>query len=131
MPRNIGNVHPVLLEKIGRVLKAMDALGFKMMITDGARTAEVQNTIYQQGRTRPGAIVTNADGYTVRSNHQAKEDGFGYAVDCCFLDANSKPSWSMEMPWATYAACCKAVGLRHGIKLSSTRIDWPHAELPS
>lgn len=131
MPRNLGKVHPVLLEKIGRVLKAMEALGFPMMVTDGERSAEVQHVLYEQGRSRPGAIVTNADGYIVKSNHQAKDDGYGYAVDCCFLDPNGKPSWNMQMPWSTYASCCKAVGLRHGIKLSSTRVDWPHAELPT
>lgn len=124
------DVHPILLRKIDKVLEAMNALGFPMMITDGARTAEQQNWIWQQGRSRPGSIVTNADGFEGISNHQIRDDGYGYAVDCTFLDINGKPTWSMQYPWSTYGSCCKAVGLRHGIKLNSQTIDWPHAELP-
>lgn len=123
------DVHPILLEKIDRVISAMKILGFPMLLTDGARSAEQQHEIWRQGRERPGSKVTNADGYRILSKHQIRPDGFGYAVDCCFLDSTGKPTWSFAYPWETYGLLCKLVGLRHGIKLNSSTVDWPHAEL--
>ena len=54
---------------------------YDFRITAGARTAEEQNALYQIGRTRAGSIVTKADGYKNKSNHQIKSDGYGHAVD--------------------------------------------------
>jgi peptidoglycan L-alanyl-D-glutamate endopeptidase CwlK len=121
-------VHPELLARIDKVLAAMKLIGHPMLLTDGARTAEQQHEIWRQGRERPGKIVTNADGFNTKSNHQIKEDGFGHAVDCCFLTSDGKASWAEHHPWKAYAELCKAVGLKHGIKLNSSTIDWPHAE---
>ena len=74
----IKKVHPKLVE----VMKvAIENSPYDFRITDGARTAEEQNYLYQQGRTRSGQKVTNCDGYKAKSNHQIKEDGFGHAVD--------------------------------------------------
>ena len=71
-------VHPKLVE----VMKtAIENSPYDFRITDGARTAEEQNYLYQQGRTRPGQKVTNCDGYKAKSNHQIKADGYGHAVD--------------------------------------------------
>ena len=39
-------------------------------IISGSRTAKEQHKLYQQGRTTPGSIVTNADGYEHPSSHQ-------------------------------------------------------------
>ena len=123
-------VHPILLERIDKVHLAMKAIGYPMMLTDGVRSAEVQHELWRQGRDKPGKIVTNCDGFDKKSNHQVKDDGFGHAVDSCFLDPNGLPTWNEQYPWKAYGELCKAVGLKHGIKLSSDTIDWPHAELP-
>jgi peptidoglycan LD-endopeptidase CwlK len=50
-------------------------------ITDGGRTVAMQQALYAKGRTKPGGIVTNADGIKNKSNHQAKADGYYHAVD--------------------------------------------------
>jgi peptidoglycan L-alanyl-D-glutamate endopeptidase CwlK len=50
-------------------------------VISGVRSAEAQNALYAKGRAIQGDIVTNADGYNKKSNHQIKMDGFGYAVD--------------------------------------------------
>lgn len=121
------NVHPSLIEKILCVTEAMKVLGFEMMITDGARTAEEQNKLYQKGRTKPGDIVTYADGYIKRSNHQLHSDGFGHAVDCTFV-VNGKPNWDNTNPWEAYGECCKAVGLKWGGDNPNFK-DNPHVEL--
>lgn len=39
------------------------------------RTAAEQNERYQLGRTRPGSIVTNTDGYRRKSKHQVWRAG--------------------------------------------------------
>ena len=119
--------HPVLVEKIGKILDAMTVLGFPMMVTDGLRTQYAQQQLYAQGRTKPGAIVTHADGVLKHSNHQVKADQFGHAVDCCFV-VDGKPSWDGRLPWKCYGACVEALGLRWGGSWKSL-IDLPHAEL--
>lgn len=71
-------VHPKLIEILEEVLKISQ---YDFKITSGARTAEEQNRLYQQGRTTKGPRVTNCDGYKNKSNHQIKTDGYGHAVD--------------------------------------------------
>lgn len=131
--KRLEGVHPALIEKVGRILTAMDALGHPMMVTDGVRSTEAQQRLYAQGRTAPGKIVTFADGVTKKSNHQAKADGFGHAVDCCFLvdidgDGPDDPSWAMTHPWSLYGAMARTLGLRWGGDFVSLR-DYPHVEM--
>ena len=127
-------VHPHLVEKVTRILRAMAVLGHPMMVTDGARSTEEQQELYARGRTKPGKIVTYADGVQRKSNHQPKADGYGYAVDCCFLvdvdgDGPDDPSWAEKHPWALYGAMAKALGLRWGGDFKSL-LDRPHVEMP-
>jgi hypothetical protein len=121
------SLHPVLARRLKMVHEAMLQLGWPMLLTDGARTAEQQHALWQIGREKPGSIVTNADGYKVLSNHQVKSDGWGHAADSVFL-VNGKPSWDEDLPWQAYGEYCKAVGLRWGIRISGW-IDKPHCEL--
>jgi len=132
MPRSkTDKIHPVLERRIGLVLAAMKAAGMEMIITDDVRSQQEQQALYRVGRRgKPGErIVTNADGVVTKSNHQAKDDGYGYAVDCAFKQ-DGKVVWDVpDSWWAAYGALCRAVGLRWGIKVGSW-IDQPHAELP-
>jgi len=127
-------LHPVLLRRIDRVRAAMSALGYPMEITDGLRTEAQQRALWDVGRNKPpiGQIVTNCDGVDKKSNHQAQADGYGHAVDLAFVDPHDpqKLTWDEEMPWQAYGECCRAAGLRWGIKLNASTIDRPHAELP-
>jgi len=117
-------LHPQLIEKVSKVLAAMGALGFPMRICQGVRTAAEQQALYAQGRTAPGHIVTNCDGVKTKSNHQAQADGYGHAVDCCFVGADP---WTG--PFEVYGAAGQALGLRWGGTFSSLP-DRPHLELP-
>lgn len=125
--KKLAGVHPQLIDKITRVLAAMDALGHPMMVTDGVRTLEQQRALYAQGRTAPGPVVTNCDGTEKRSNHQLRLDKLGHAVDCCFV-VNGKPSWDAHLPWKAYGALGEALGLRYGGRFKM--VDCPHLELP-
>ena len=121
-------VHPTLLTKIDHVLAAIAALGFPMRICQGVRTVDQQQALYAQGRTTPGPIVTKADGIHTLSNHQAKADGFGHAVDCCFMT----DPFGEHQPWNAYGAMVEAMGLTWGGGadfLKSGINDRPHAEL--
>lgn len=76
--KNLDGVHPNLV----KVMKAAIVYSpVDFTITEGVRTLKRQQELYAQGRTKPGIKVTNADGIKNKSNHQAKADGFGHAVD--------------------------------------------------
>lgn len=64
-------VHPDL-----QTLFQIVVLFFDCTVVSGLRTLEEQQELYAQGRTKPGDIVTNADGIINKSNHQS-----GNAVD--------------------------------------------------
>ena len=125
-PKLVG-VHPDLVFAVGRILAAMDILGHPMIVTDGVRSTAQQLALYAKGRTAPGPIVTQADGLRVRSNHQVKGDGFGYAVDMTFL-VHGAPVWLETSPWRLYGEMARALGLSWGGVWS--RPDKPHIELP-
>ena len=75
---NLIGVHPNLA-KIMRAAIVDSPVDFT--ITEGLRTTKRQQELYAQGRTTKGSIVTQKNGTTNKSNHQAKADGFGHAVD--------------------------------------------------
>lgn len=128
MTNKLEGVHPSLVDKVTRILCAMAELGHPMMVTDGVRSLKAQRALYAQGRTKPGKIVTHADGVSVKSNHQPKADGFGHAVDCCFL-VDGKPSWAEAHPWRLYGEMAKALDLSWGGDWKRFP-DRPHVELP-
>ncbi|MDV3661621.1 hypothetical protein CMU70_14295 [Elizabethkingia anophelis] len=76
--KNLDGVHPNLV-KVMKMAIVNSPVDFT--ITEGVRTLKRQQELYAQGRTKPGIKVTNADGIKNKSNHQAKADGFGHAVD--------------------------------------------------
>ena len=128
MSSKLVGVHPRLIAAAKRILYAMAELGHPMVVTDGLRSLEQQAFLYAQGRTKPGKVVTNADGVRAKSNHQAKDDGLGYAIDCAFL-VNGRPSWDDAHPWRLYGEAAKSQGLRWGGEFK-TIVDRPHIELP-
>lgn len=119
------NLHPNLIEKIDKVLSVMAFIGYPMRVCQGVRTTSYQQSLYAKGRTTPGPIVTNADGVHLMSNHQPKADGFGRAVDCCFLGPNP---FSETKPWRLYGEVGKVLGLRWGGDWTNL-VDKPHLEL--
>jgi peptidoglycan L-alanyl-D-glutamate endopeptidase CwlK len=100
-----------------------------LIVTDGVRTTEQQQALYKIGRGVPGKIVTNCDGVLTKSNHQAKADGFGHAVDLAF-SVNGEPSWSETQPWQLLGEMAKSQGLIWGGDFKTLQ-DKPHIELPA
>lgn len=134
-------VHPKLIELMK---KAIGDSPYDFKIIQGLRTAEYQNSLYQQGRTKPGKIVTKLDGYNRKSNHQAKSDGYGHAVDiavCGQYDQNGgyvKYTTDAEMfdnkKLVEISKHIKAVAKDIGLEIVwggdwKTLYDTPHYEL--
>lgn len=67
-------LHPDLVRVLRRAI-ATSTIDFT--IIEGVRSKERQAALYAQGRTAPGPVVT----WVKTSNHMAKADGYGYAVD--------------------------------------------------
>ena len=115
MADKLDTVNPLLAEKIKKILAAMDALGFPLKVIQGRRTEIYQHELWLQGRDVHGnivdakKIVTNADGYIKKSNHQS-----GNAVDCAFLDADGKVTFDEHYPWALYGKMGETLGLTWG-----------------
>lgn len=75
---SLEGVHPDLVKIMKEAIKESPV---DFTITEGLRTTKRQQNLYAQGRTKPGIKVTQKNGTTNKSNHQAKADGYGHAVD--------------------------------------------------
>lgn len=80
--KNLQGVNPDLVKVIKTAITNSPV---DFTVVCGLRTTAEQQAIYAQGRTKPGNIVTKADGIRNLSNHQdeadGKKDGLGSAVD--------------------------------------------------
>lgn len=122
-------VHPDLVKVIE---KAIINSPIDFTITSGVRTTKEQQALYAQGRNKPGSIVTKADGVKNKSNHQAKADGFGHAVD--FVPyVNGKVDWNTEKYFKVIAEHILDVAESLGVNLEWGGTwafrDLPHVQL--
>lgn len=128
--RNMGAVHSVVKESTVEIIRRAYALGINVQISAGLRDNAEQARLYNQGRTTPGNIVTNARaGY---SNHN-----FGLAVDY-FLVSNDGTvgHWDITRDmnasgvadWLEVANIAKSLGFAWGGDWTSFR-DYPHIEM--
>lgn len=124
--RNLVGVHPDLV----RLMKsAIVDCPVDFTITEGVRTVLRQLDLYAQGRTKPGKKITNCDGIKVRSNHQIKTDGYGYAVDLYAYPINVNDTENIQV----IAQHIKKVANKMNIKIEWggdwKMKDYPHFEL--
>ena len=141
----LDGVHPGLVGIFTTILQPYAVtLGHPIKAAQGLRTVAQQQAIYTQGRSTKGPgvdakhpmgrTVTKCDGVIFPSNHQAKADGFGHAIDFCFVDDPRTPvdeTWDEHL-WATVAPKIHAKARQLGLKCGA---DWkspdrPHLELP-
>lgn len=73
--RDIESLRPDVRENVKMILHECDVRGLPVLITSTLRDQEYQTKLYAQGRTVPGAIVTNAK---LIGFH-----GYGLAFDFC------------------------------------------------
>lgn len=120
--KRLGKVHPLLRRKVEAVIIQLAAEGLTVEVVQGLRTAQEQNDLYAQGRTKPGRKVTNAKAW--QSNHN-----YGLAVDLCpFVDG--KPDWNASnATWFRIGEAAERQGLEWGGRWAKFR-DLPHVQLP-
>ena len=111
---------PIVQKRAELLIANMHKLGHNVTLHQGYRSIEEQNKLYAQGRTTPGAIVTNAKGGESFHN-------YGVAVDIVFV-VNGHPSWSNNHPWTLLGIEGEKLGLEWGGRWVSFQ-DRPHFQL--
>ena len=129
--RDITLCHPRLQRIASAWMKACAIEGITVAISETLRTAAEQDALYAQGRTKPGNIVTNAQGRSYRSQHQwgiafdfylkMDIDGDGKISDDAYNDSKGHFKRAAEI--------AKKLGLAWGGDWKSI-VDKPHLYLP-
>ena len=117
--RNIATLLPQAQPIARALIESAAAIGIAIKVISGTRTYEEQNALYEQGRSKPGRIVTNARGGY--SNHN-----FGIAFDIGVFEGGR---YLDESP--AYKAV-GALGIRLGLEWGGnwkTIQDEPHFQL--
>lgn len=130
-------LHPKIREEVKELIEKAE-LGLPNIIAvavpQGLRTIEEQNVLYEQGRTKPGSIVTNARGGSSYHN-------YGLAFDFCIvIDTNrdgiyDETSWDIKKDnnkdgvadWLQVVKIFEDAGYEWGGKWSSIK-DYPHLQ---
>lgn len=87
--RDLSLLAPFFREKLEDALTDCQALGHKIEVFEGYRTPERQNWLFDQGRNRPGNVITRAKGGQSWHN-------YSLAVDIAF---KSGKKWTWEGDW--------------------------------
>jgi peptidoglycan L-alanyl-D-glutamate endopeptidase CwlK len=107
MSRRLEDLAPAVQQRAKALVNAAKDAGVDLLITSTYRSNEEQAALYAQGRTKPGAIVTNA------------RPGDSYHNWRCAFDVvplrNGKPVWGTSGPdgdlWRKIGEMGEAVGL--------------------
>jgi peptidoglycan LD-endopeptidase CwlK len=116
-------LNPVAKQTFSELLLRLNAEGEDICITDGYRSAEEQDALYAQGRTKPGKIVTNArGGYSLHN--------FGCAIDFVPVSKTGAFLWSgkeAERRFKEVGEVAKSMGIEWGGDWK-TFPDKPHVQ---
>jgi peptidoglycan L-alanyl-D-glutamate endopeptidase CwlK len=83
--RDLNELEPVTRAAVKAYCAAAKRKGYNLLVYETVRTAARQRYLFQQGRTRPGAIVT----YTLDSCHL-----YLMAIDLVPLNKNGSANWA-------------------------------------
>ena len=102
--RNINDLLPNVQVRVEKFIELCDEEGIDLLITSTYRDNESQEALYEQGRTRPGKIVTNAKPGESWHNYRC-------AIDIVPL-INGKPNWDGSDPiWQRIGELGEQAGL--------------------
>jgi peptidoglycan L-alanyl-D-glutamate endopeptidase CwlK len=93
--KRIAKLHPSVRDEVTKIIQECDSAltgRAKIRVTQGLRTFAEQDTLYQQGRSKPGKKVTNAK--AGQSIHN-----YGFAVDICLIIDGNTASWDTTKDW--------------------------------
>lgn len=126
----LNGLHPVVKQGAELLIERCFNRGVPILITQGLRTIAEQDALYAQGRTKSGAIVTNAKGGSSFHN-------FGLAIDFALLMPDGKSvSWDMRrdgdfdktFDWLEVIHEGESVGFECGYRWKSFP-DPPHMQI--
>jgi peptidoglycan LD-endopeptidase CwlK len=116
-------INPSFLARIKELLAACRAAGCDYWATSGYRSPAEQDKLYAQGRTAPGNVVTNSQGFQSAHN-------FGIAIDFTrdkdAAKAGLQPSWDAA-DYEVLGQQTVALGLVWGGNFKMK--DRPHVQL--
>jgi len=118
--RDLDQLHPSFRRAITQLLDQATAEALPFKVFEAFRTPERQRWLYEQGRTRPGAVVTKAQPWT--SFHQ-----YGLAADLVlFIDGQWTWSDKGELGgyWRRLPQLASQVGLRT-LNWEAPHVEWP------
>ena len=115
IPQKIDKLLPLVERKMNELLTLSSLQGFALRVTSGFRSFAEQDTLYAQGRTLPGNIVTNARGGESLHNY-----------GCAFDVVDRYKGYNID--WAKLGALGKSLGLEWGGDWKSF-VDKPHFQI--
>lgn len=127
----IDKLHPRMREYARMLLDRCSEKKIYIRFTDTLRTYDEQNKLYEQGRTTPGKIVTNARGGYSWHN-------YGLALDFCLLKPDLKSvKWDRQVDfngddepdWMTVVLIAKGLGFEWGGDWEGKKVDFPHLQM--
>ena len=102
--RKLEDLIPQAKERVERFIALCHEQGIDLLVTSTFRDNESQGELYEQGRTKPGKVVTNAKPGESWHNYRC-------AVDVVPL-VNGKPNWDGSDPiWQTIGELGEQAGL--------------------
>lgn len=105
-----------------KITQLADSFSEPIRVIQGLRSWSDQEALWEQGRTLPGPIVTDA-------RPGASWHEFGLAVDLGIISLLAQPGWAPNDPaWATMGALGKSLGLFWGGDFQHNP-DRPHFQL--
>ena len=124
MSRDLNDLKPEFRTLVDPWLAACSAAGLDILVTCTLRTNEQQAALYDQGRSNPGRIVTNAQ--PGQSAHN-----YGLALDVVPI-VNGKADWSGSSPsWQQLAKLGQGAGLDWLGAPGSPFKEQAHFQLPN
>jgi len=111
------------IQTLARFISQAEAEQISFIIWTHYRSPQDQNYLYQQGRTRPGKILTNADGHILLSEHQK-----WLAVDILVIKDGAQ-LWDHEPEYDRLGEIWESLGGTWGGRWHSPSGDIFHFEL--
>ncbi|WP_347549735.1 M15 family metallopeptidase [Pseudalkalibacillus hwajinpoensis] len=123
------DLHPAVTDARDELIRRASQNGIEIVVTDGHRTEEEQNELYERGRSKDGQVVTNVAGGGSYHN-------YGLAIDFALKLNNGDVVWDMERDdngngksdWMDVVAIAKDLGFEWGGDWESFK-DYPHLQM--
>lgn len=119
---SVAGLSPEVARKTRHVIRELHGKGIYVGVAQGFRSYREQEALYAQGRTTPGAVVTNARGGQSNHNRGIAVDLFRYTND------GTRAIFDIDEPFKQIVTAMKEQGFSWGGDWVTFQ-DYPHFEL--